>query len=135
MITATPQIPRAARILVLTGSGIALGTAAFHATGYAPLERALARADLGEFFGRGLPGLWLMFSLHLVALAVAGAWAAWCAAAAARPLLVLIAALLALDVTILTVYVGVFGGTLLLGGAAAAVGVGAALWLRGTTES
>jgi hypothetical protein len=131
-VTTSPPLRsrRAARILVLAGSGIALGTAAFHATGYAPLARALARADLGEFFERGLPGLWLMFSLHLAALAVAGAWAAWRAAAGARPLLVLVGVQLGLDVALLTAYVGPFIGTGLLGIAAAAIGAGAVLWPR-----
>jgi hypothetical protein len=130
MTTSPARRSRAARALVLTGSAIALGTAAFHATGYAPLRRALARAELGEFFERGLPGLWLMFSLHLVALAAGAAWAAWRAGAAARPLLAFVTVLLALDVALLIAYVGLFVGTGLVALAALAFGVGAVLWPR-----
>jgi hypothetical protein len=43
--------------------------AAFHATGYQAVGDTVATSAISPFFRRAIPGIWLFFSWHLVALA------------------------------------------------------------------
>jgi len=122
---------RLARILVLLGAIVVFATAVFHGTGYRPLTDALTGTELDEFFKRGLPALWLMFSFQLVALALAGTWVALRSPPGARAVLALSAALLAIDVLLLAIYVGLFSGTLVLALGAVATLAGTILWPGG----
>ncbi len=119
-----------ARTLVLFAAAIMLITSAFHATGYGPLAEALSPAGLGEFFSRGVLGLWLMFSLHLGALALAAGWVALWPGRGTREVLLLVAALLTVDVALLVAYVGAFAGSLLLALGTLGAWVGALRWPR-----
>jgi hypothetical protein len=58
------------RVLAGIAAIVLLATAAFHATGYRAIVEGVSASALTPFFRRALPGIWLFFSWHLVALAL-----------------------------------------------------------------
>ena len=106
-----------------------LATGLFHATGIGGVVEVVADPAFAEFYKRALPGVWIFFSWHLLALALGAGWAAVRRNATARPLLVFLALVAAVD----TLFVGaaagpLFAGTLMLAGAAACLAIAAARW-------
>ena len=59
-----------ARILVGTSGLLLLATAYLHSTGTSMIRTALSGLELSEFLMRALPTIWMVFSWHLVVLAV-----------------------------------------------------------------
>ncbi|MFQ5350559.1 MAG: hypothetical protein ACE5EG_08975, partial [Thermoanaerobaculia bacterium] len=96
MTTAT-KIPGAPRILAGVASVLLVATGSFHATGYGAVVEIVSDPAFGPFFSRALPGTWIFFSWHLLALALGAVWAAARGAAGARTLLAFIALVAAVD--------------------------------------
>jgi len=114
---------RLASVLVVSGAVVLAGTAVLHGTGYESV--AAAARGLPPLLAAAIPGLWIMFSVHLV---LVGLLAAAAALRARSRLLVLGCALLpAADTLILLRFVGIFPGTFLLVTAAALLVAGAFL--------
>ena len=67
---------KTARVLAAIAALILVATAVFHATGYSNLIDEIGKSSLSSFFRRSLPGIWLFFSWHLLAVACALGWAA-----------------------------------------------------------
>jgi hypothetical protein len=106
-----------------------LATGLFHATGTSGVVEIVADPAFGQFYSRALPGVWAFFSWHLVALALGAGWVAVRAAASARPLLVFLALVAAVDTLLVGAGAGpMFVGTLMLAAAAAFLGIAAARW-------
>lgn len=102
------------RIAVVIGALIVAATALFHLTGYDDVGALLTRASVGPFMRNGLQGLWLMFSIHLIVLAIAATAVVVRPTSASRPVLIVVTALLLADVLILMSFVGAFAGTIML---------------------
>ena len=102
------------RIAVVTGALIVAATALFHLTGYDDVGALLTRASVRPFMRHGLQGLWLMFSIHLIVLAIAAAAVVIRPTSGSRPVLIVVTALLLADVLILMRFVGAFAGTIML---------------------
>lgn len=118
-----------ARILSAAAAILLVATAAFHATGYSDVLNAVAVPGVPEFLRKTSPGLWLFFSWHLFAVAVAASWAALRAVPSARPLLVFCAALVAVDAAYIFSQAGLFFvGTLMLAGAAVCLFLAVLRW-------
>lgn len=116
------------RILTALAAIVLAATAAFHATGYGAVVDAVASPDASSFLRKALPGIWLFFSWHLVALAAGLGWASFSGSAAARPLVSFIAILTCVDTLFVLRLAGFFVGTGLLAGAAVAVVIAAVRW-------
>ena len=117
------------RALAGLASLLLAATGLFHATGYRGVVEIVADPAFGEFYGRALPGVWIFFSWHLIALALAAAWAAARGAAGARPLLVFLALVAAGDTVFVATGAGpLFAGTLMLAAAALSLAIAAVRW-------
>lgn len=112
------------RIAVVIGSLIVAATALFHLTGYDDVGALLAQAGVRPFMRNGLQGLWLMFSIHLIVLAIAATAVVIRPTSGSRPVLIVVTALLLTDVLILLRYVGVFAGTIMLASGTALIASG-----------
>jgi hypothetical protein len=121
---------RLPRLLSALAAILLAATAAFHATGYRAVADAVAASAMSPFFRTVLPGIWVFFSWHLVALAFGLAWAALRASSSARPLVVFIAVVLCADTLFVVSLAGLFAGTALMGAAAACVVMAALRWPR-----
>jgi hypothetical protein len=120
--------------LVVVASTILVATAAFHATGYSSVARQVASSSLSPFFKRALPPIWLFFSWHLVAIALAVSAASFSRlAAVARPILLAAAVVVAVDFLWVLSIAGLFAGTILLLTASACLF--AAGWLHAPGDS
>ena len=117
------------RALAGLASLLLAATGLFHATGYRGVVEAVADQALGPFYSRALPGVWIFFSWHLIALALGAAWMAARGAAAARPLLVFLALVAMVDTVFVASAAGpLFAGTLILAAAALALAIAALRW-------
>lgn len=121
---------KAPRILAALAAVVLLATAAFHATGYGPLLEAVNGSALSAFFRKSLPGIWLFFSWHLVAVACALGWVSVRGSRSARPLLVFASVLVCADALFVFSLAGFFAGTALLAAAAACTVIAVARWQR-----
>jgi hypothetical protein len=121
------RLPRA--LAALTAILLAV-TAAFHATGYRAVAEAVAGSAMSPFFRAVLPGIWLFFSWHLVALALGLAWASLRGTPPVRPLVVFIAILVSVDTLFVFSLAGLFAGTVLLACAAVCAVIAAVRWPR-----
>jgi hypothetical protein len=88
----------------------------------------VAASALSPFFQRTLPGIWLFFSWHLVALAFGLGWASIRGSSSGRPLVWFIAVLACADTLFVFSLAGFFAGTALLSVAAIGLVVAAARW-------
>lgn len=122
------ETSKAPRILAALAAIVLLATATFHATGYEPLREAVGRSTLSPFFRKSVPGIWLFFSWHLVAVACALGWVSLRGSRSARPLLVFAAILVCVDALFVFSLAGFFAGTALLAAAAACTVFAAARW-------
>jgi len=122
------ETSKAPRILAALAAVVLLATAAFHATGYGPLLEAVNRSALSPFFRKSLPGIWLFFSWHLIAVASALGWVSLRGSRSARPLLVFAAVLVCVDTLFVFSLAGFFAGTALLAAAAACTLIAAVQW-------
>ena len=118
----------APRLLTSFAASVLVLTAAFHATGYGALSESVATSAISPFFQKALPGIWLFFSWHLVALAVGLAWASLRGGGSARPLVTFIAVLACGDTLFVLSVAGIFAGTLLLAGAAICLVIASVRW-------
>ena len=117
------------RALAGLASVLLAATGVFHATGYRGIVEIVSDPAFGPFYSRALPGVWVFFSWHLIALALGAGWAAARGAAGARPLLVFIALVAVVDTVFVAAGAGpFFAGTLMLAGAALSLVVSAARW-------
>ena len=123
-----PQASRGHRALVAFTAVVLFATAAFHATGYAPLRAEVEKSTLSSFYRNSLPGIWLFFSWHLTAVACALAWVSLRTSPSARPLLTFTAVLVCVDTVFVFSLAGLFAGTVLLAVAAVCAVTAAALW-------
>ncbi len=109
---------RAARILCVVGCALLLITALFHGTGFSDVRDAISESTASGFLMRAVPGLWLHFSIHLVALAAFGILAMFSLAHGARRLVALLALVVAADAGLVLSLAGFFAGVALLVAAA-----------------
>ncbi|MDP9191373.1 MAG: hypothetical protein M3P06_06705 [Acidobacteriota bacterium] len=116
------------RILAALAATVLVATAAFHATGYSALADSVTASAISPFFQKALPGIWLFFSWHLIALAMGLAWASLRGSSSARPLVTFIALLACADTLFVLSLAGLFAGTLLLVGAALCLVVASVRW-------
>lgn len=116
------------RVLTSVAAIVLVATAAFHATGYRTLANSVAVSALSPFFQKALPGIWLFFSWHLVALALGLGWASVHGAGSARPLVIFIAVLACADTLFVFSLAGLFAGTVLLAGAAGCLIIASVRW-------
>jgi hypothetical protein len=116
------------RILTALAALALAATAAFHATGYGAIVDTVTNSTMSSFFRKTLPGIWLFFSWHLVALAFGLGWASFSGSRSARPLVSFIAILACADTLFVFSVAGLFAGTVLLFGAAICVVIAAVRW-------
>jgi len=116
------------RVLAGIAAIVLVATAAFHATGYRAIVDGVSASALSPFFRRALPGIWLFFSWHLVALAFGLGWASIRGSSSARPLVWFIALLASADTLFVFSLAGFFAGTALLSFAAIGLIVAAVRW-------
>ena len=119
---------RVPRVLAGIAAIVLVATAAFHATGYRPIVDGVSASALSPFFRRALPGIWLFFSWHLVALAVGLGWASIRGSSSARPLVWFIAVIVCVDTLFVFSLAGLFAGTVLLSFAAIGLVIAAVRW-------
>lgn len=119
---------KTARVLAAIAALILVATAVFHATGYSSLIDEVGKSSLSSFFRRSLPGIWLFFSWHLLAVACALGWAAVSGFGLARPLLIFLSLLVCADTVFVFSLAGVFAGTVLLALAALCTIIATTLW-------
>ena len=120
--------PKMPRILAALAAIVLVATAAFHATGYGAIVDAVGASAMSSFFRKALPGIWLFFSWHLVALAFGLGWASMRGSGSARPLVSFIAILTCVDTLFVFSLAGLFAGTVLLAGAAVSAVIAAVRW-------
>jgi hypothetical protein len=111
-MTGSSSLPRA---IVALGSVVLIATAAFHASGYTAVAGALNRTALNYFLRGGLRGLWLMFSIQLVVVAILCLAVAWRPQNQTRMVIFFCCLLLGLETWLLYWSVGFFIGEVLLG--------------------
>ncbi|HUO84822.1 MAG TPA: hypothetical protein VM534_06870, partial [Thermoanaerobaculia bacterium] len=116
------------RILAAIAAIALAATAAFHATGYQDIVEAVSATEMSRFFRDVLPGIWLFFSWHLLALALGLGWAVLRADRSVRALVTFIAGLVCVDTLFVFSLAGLFPGTLLLFGAAICTVIAAVRW-------
>lgn len=114
-----------ARWLVVAAGIILAGTAAFHATGYATVSNAIQASGAKPFLVAAVRALWLMFSAHLVLLAIVVVLAS--GVPRARPILLACGLIPAVDTVLLFHFAGLFIGTVSLAVAAVLLVVGGML--------
>lgn len=107
---------------------VLLATAALHASGYVSVSESIASSGASPFVKSVVPGLWLFFSWHLSALALACFWATARASESARPLVWFVAGVVIIDLVWLLRTAGVFPGSVLLALVAVCSLVAAARW-------
>jgi hypothetical protein len=120
---------RTPRILAIASAVVLLATAAFHATGHPAISQAVS-AGVSGFWRRVIPRLWLFFSWHLAALALASAWAGFRGHASARPLVAFCALVTVADTGYVYSMAGAFPGTFMLAGAALGLVFASLRWTR-----
>ena len=117
------------RALAGLASLLLAATGVFHATGYRGIVEIVSDAAFGPFYSRALPGMWVFFSWHLVALALGAGWAAARGGANARPLMAFIALVTVVDAVFVAAGAGpLFAGTLMLAAAALSLAIAALRW-------
>ncbi len=116
------------RMLAASAAAILIATAAFHATGFSDVLKAVGTPSVPEFVRRTSPGLWLFFAWHLFALATAAGWAAFAGLSSARPLLIFCTAVVIVDTVFVFSQAGLFAGTLMLAAAAVCLVLAALRW-------
>lgn len=119
---------RVPRTLAGVSAIVLVATAAFHASGYRAIVSGVSASALSPFFRSALPGIWLFFSWHLVALALGVAWASIRGSSVARPLVWFIAVVACVDTLFVFSLAGVFAGTVLLALAAIGLVTAAVRW-------
>lgn len=117
-----------ARILAGIAAIVLVAGATFHSTYYLNVSKAVSASGIPKFMRQTLPGLWLFFSWHLLALAAAAGWAALRGTPSARPLVVFCTAVIGIDTAIVFSLNGLFVGTFMLAGATLCLLVAALRW-------
>ena len=112
------DMTRAAKVLCVVGCILLLVTAIFHGTGHSEVSDSIASSSASAFLKLAVPGLWLHFSIHLVALAAFGILASFFLAQGARALVALLALVVVADAVLVFSMAGFFAGVALLVAAA-----------------
>lgn len=105
---------RTAALLTVAGAMVLLSIAVFHATGTPLVSRALTRANVTPFVRDAMPKLWLFFSWHLIALALAALGSTRTPPATTRLILTGAALVAIVDVGWVVSVAGIFAGSVLL---------------------
>jgi len=114
---------------LIIGAGVLLvATAAVHAAGYPSISRIILASAVDPSLVAAVRALWLMFSVHLVILAVVVILAR--RVSGGRRIVLACALIPAADTALLLRFVGVFEGTLGLGAATVLLVLGGLLWTR-----
>ena len=103
-----------------------MATAAVHAAGYPSISRIILASAVDPSLVAAVRALWLMFSVHLVILAVVVILAR--RVSGGRRIVLACALIPAADTALLLRFVGVFEGTLGLGAATVLLVLGGLLW-------
>lgn len=119
---------RRARVLVAVAALILLATAAFHGSGHGDVSAAIAASSASAFLQGVVPGLWLFFSWHLVAIGLGALAVAMRGGRSMKPLLWFVTVVTLVDTLWLLKVAGVFAGTGLLALSALCLAAGAAQW-------
>jgi hypothetical protein len=120
--------PKTLTLLTSLAAIVLVATAGFHATGYRSLSASVMSSAISPFFQKALPGIWLFFSWHLVALALGLVWATLRVDGSMRSLVRFIAILVCVDTLFVLWVAGVFAGTILLAGAAVCLVIASLRW-------
>ena len=64
------------RILAALGGLLLVAVSILHYTGYADLQKVLSTVEITGFFGQAIPTIWLVFSWHLIVIAIPVLWSA-----------------------------------------------------------
>ena len=119
---------RVSRWLII-GAGILLvATAAVHAAGYPSVSSTILASGLDPSLVAPVRALWLMFSVHLVILAIVVIVAR--SVSGARRIVLACALIPAADTALLLRFVGLFVGTFGLAAATVLLVLGGLLWTR-----
>jgi hypothetical protein len=114
---------------LITGAGILLvATAAVHAAGYPAVSRTILASGLDPSLVAAARALWLMFSVHLVILAVVVILAG--SVSGGRRIVLASALIPAADTALLLRFVGWFVGTFGLAAATVLLVLGGLLWTK-----
>ena len=116
------------RWLIIAAGILLVATAAFHGAGYPSVSSVILASGLDPSLVAALRALWLMFSVHLVILAVVVILAR--RVSGGRRIVLACALIPAADTALLLRFVGVFEGTLGLGAATVLLVLGGLLWTR-----
>jgi hypothetical protein len=116
------------RWLIIGGGILLVATAAFHAAGYPSVSGTLLASSLDPSLVAAVRALWLMFSVHLVLLAIVVILAR--SVSGARRIVLACALIHAADTALLLRFVGWFVGTFCLAGATVLLVLGGLLWRR-----
>jgi hypothetical protein len=114
---------------LIIGAGILLiATAGFHAAGYPSVSNTILASGLNPSLVEPLRALWLMFSMHLVMLAIVVILAR--SVSGARRIVLACALIIAADTALFLRFVGLFVGTFGLAAATVLLVLGGLLWTR-----
>jgi hypothetical protein len=114
---------------LIIGAGVLLVvTAAFHAAGYTSVSGTMLASGLNPSLVAAVRALWLMFSVHLVILAIVVILAG--NVSGARRIVLACALIPAADTAILLRFVGLFVGAFGLAAATVLLVLGGLLWTR-----
>ena len=103
-----------ARRLIGAAGLVLIFTAALHGSGTAGVSTAIAESSASDFLKETVPGLWLFFSWHLVAIGLGALVAAMNGNREMRPLVWFITGVSLVDMLWLLRVAGLFVGTGLL---------------------
>jgi hypothetical protein len=116
------------RVLAGVAGAILVATAMLHGSGTASVSESIAGTAASPFVQRMVPGLWLFFSWHLIALGCGMLAAAWRGGAAMRALVWFAAVVVLVDTLWVLRLAGLFAGTALLALATLCLVGAAARW-------
>lgn len=117
---------RVSRSLIIGAGVLLVATAAIHAAGYPAVSGAILASGLDPSLVAALRALWLMFSVHLVLLAIVVILAG--GVPGGRRIVLACALIPAADTVLLLRFVGVFVGAVSLAAATALLVLGGLLW-------
>ncbi len=120
------------RWLTFTAAVVLLATAAVHGTGYASVSSSIVAVGAKPGLVAVVRALWLMFSAHLIILAIVVALAS--GVAGGRRVILACALIPAADTALLLRFVGLFVGTFALAGATVLLVLGGLLQPRHTAS-
>jgi len=125
---AVAESTQASRWFIIAAGILLVATAAFHAAGYPSVSSTLLASGLSPSLVAALRALWLMFSVHLVMLAIVVILAS--SVSGARRIVLACALIPAADTALLLRFVGLFEGSYGLAAATILLVLGGLRWTR-----